>query len=146
MSVAHHRGILHLDIKPGNILLSRDNKVCLCDWGLSRILLINPKEQRVHQTTFVTLTHRSPELLLRSPLYGGWIDSWSLGVVMVEILMGKTFDIDVDCNYSQLVRIAWWLGAPSQTAMLKIMIRYGTVEPISFPKWPLRRPSTTFAS
>ncbi|MCH2206655.1 MAG: serine/threonine protein kinase [Lentisphaerales bacterium] len=35
---AHHEGVVHLDIKPENILVSKRGKVLVCDWGLARIL------------------------------------------------------------------------------------------------------------
>lgn len=39
MSLAHHYGIVHLDIKPGNVLISFPDHIVMCDWGLSRLLL-----------------------------------------------------------------------------------------------------------
>lgn len=37
MSLAHHRGIVHLDLKPGNILFDDATHLVICDWGLSRL-------------------------------------------------------------------------------------------------------------
>ncbi len=34
---AHARGVLHRDVKPGNVLMLSDGRLCLCDFGLARV-------------------------------------------------------------------------------------------------------------
>ncbi|NQZ56391.1 MAG: serine/threonine protein kinase [Lentisphaeraceae bacterium] len=38
VSYAHEHGIVHLDLKPENVLLHSDDRVYLCDWGLAKVL------------------------------------------------------------------------------------------------------------
>ena len=35
---AHNEGVVHLDIKPENVLVGDNERVLVCDWGLARIL------------------------------------------------------------------------------------------------------------
>lgn len=35
---AHHEGVVHLDIKPENVLVEQSGRILVCDWGLARIL------------------------------------------------------------------------------------------------------------
>lgn len=81
----HDRGFIHRDIKPENILLSKNNKVKVCDFGFCRILQKNDETL----TDYVaTRWYRSPELLL-TPKYGKSVDIWALGCVVGEMIDGN---------------------------------------------------------
>jgi len=58
----HRLGILHRDIKGGNILLNKDGIVKLADFGLARVF--NPNLDISYTNRVVTLWYRAPELLL----------------------------------------------------------------------------------
>ena len=45
----HARGVLHLDLKPSNILLSKDGRAVLADFGISR--MTHQEEQRARANT-----------------------------------------------------------------------------------------------
>ncbi|MFZ2074916.1 MAG: protein kinase [Methanoregula sp.] len=82
---AHEQGIVHRDIKPGNILLSQDGTPKITDWGLS-------KAQGTKQSGIIgfSLEYAAPEQLAPT-LYGEpgpWTDIYQLGVLFYEMLTG----------------------------------------------------------
>ena len=86
LQYAHSRNVLHLDIKPGNIMLTPDDRVKLADFGLSKIL--HPDTNQLYLENILgTPTHISPERLLKEPV-NHQADIYSLGVVMYFMLTG----------------------------------------------------------
>jgi serine/threonine protein kinase len=86
LQYAHSRNVVHLDIKPGNIMLTPDDQVKLADFGLAKIL--HPDTDRLYLSNILgTPTHISPERLRREPV-NLQTDIYSLGVVMYIILTG----------------------------------------------------------
>ncbi len=87
LQYAHSRNIIHLDIKPGNIMLTPDDQVKLADFGLARIL--HPDTAHLHLEDILgTPTHISPERLLQEPV-NHQADIYSLGVVTYSVLTGR---------------------------------------------------------
>ncbi|KAJ2929458.1 hypothetical protein H1R20_g7635, partial [Candolleomyces eurysporus] len=93
----HNKSILHLDLKPGNVLLTWDDgrlipRAMLSDFGTSRDMINSGRFQRSGNTG--TLEYTSPESL-PSPETGilGQIDSksdmWSLGMILHKMLFFK---------------------------------------------------------
>lgn len=87
---AHNNQIIHRDIKPQNIIISRDGKVKVTDFGIARAASVN-----THTTNAMGSVHYiSPE-----QARGGYIDEksdiYSLGITMFEMLTGHVpFDGD----------------------------------------------------
>ena len=83
---AHDRGIVHRDIKPENIMLARDGRVKIMDFGLAK-LTGDPGLTKAGAAVG-TITYMSPEQIQAMDV-DHRTDLWSLGVVMYEMITGK---------------------------------------------------------
>jgi serine/threonine-protein kinase len=86
LSYAHSKGLVHRDVKPGNILLGEDGQVKVTDFGIARAV----NAETVTQTAAVlgTAAYLSPEQAQGHPV-DGRSDVYSLGVVLYEMLGGR---------------------------------------------------------
>jgi len=84
LGAAHSRGIVHRDVKPGNIMLCADGTVRLLDFGLAKIGDLSLTAPGV---TPGTVAYMSPEQARGDPV-DLQTDLWSLGVVLYEMLSG----------------------------------------------------------
>jgi serine/threonine protein kinase/formylglycine-generating enzyme required for sulfatase activity/dienelactone hydrolase len=85
LSHAHSHGVVHRDVKPGNILITKDGVVKIIDFGLAKLggLPTITKADRM----MGTVSYLSPEQA-RGDDVDQRTDLWSLGVVMYEMLAG----------------------------------------------------------
>jgi serine/threonine-protein kinase len=85
---AHVRGVIHRDVKPGNVLLGPNGRPLLIDFGIARILA--DAEARRTETGMVmgTLSYMAPEQLTGEPLTPR-SDLYGLGAVVHEMLTGR---------------------------------------------------------
>ncbi|KAK2951775.1 putative Mitogen-activated protein kinase 5 [Blattamonas nauphoetae] len=81
----HEQGIMHRDLKPGNILVNKDCTVKITDFGLARPVLPNQDLGSKMLTEYVaTRWYRAPEIVLGSSNYGVESDMWSVGCLFAE--------------------------------------------------------------
>ena len=83
----HEVGILHRDLKPGNIMLRRDNSIALIDFGLAKRLRLQ-MEITGSGEIFGTPYYMSPEQGHGNPV-DQRSDIYSLGVIFYEMLTGE---------------------------------------------------------
>jgi cyclin-dependent kinase 12/13 len=110
LAYCHARGVMHRDIKGSNILISRDGKVKIADFGLARFL---GETGRRYTNRVVTLWYRAPELLLGENCYGFAVDIWSAGCLILEMLTGRPVFPGKD-EVSQANLIFSLLGTPTE--------------------------------
>ena len=89
LSHAHARGVVHRDIKPGNILLSGSNAV-VADFGIARAIdiAITDAERTATGVQLGSPLYMAPEQAAGDPATDGRADIYALGCVLFEMLAG----------------------------------------------------------
>jgi serine/threonine protein kinase len=85
---AHERGVVHRDVKPGNLLLHPDGRVMLADFGIARTVQDRP-DISASDLAIGTPHYIAPEQALGDQV-DGRADIYSLGAVLYELLSGRT--------------------------------------------------------
>ncbi len=85
---AHQRGILHRDLKPSNILVGRDGRPRILDFGLAK--RTHGDDRLTRSAQFLgTPRYAAPEVQRDSSSYDARADVYALGVLLVEALTGE---------------------------------------------------------
>ena len=110
---AHRSGLVHRDVKPSNVLLSKDESVgtvfaYLVDFGIARMSSGNPSTQLTRAgTTLGSLDYMAPERFLEQPV-DGRTDVYALGCLLYQCLTAeRPFPLD-----GMAPRMAAHLSAP----------------------------------
>lgn len=115
---SHSKGIMHRDIKPGNLLVCSDRRnLRVIDWGLADLYFPG----KAYTTRVSTMCYKAPELLLNYQYYDYGVDVWGAGVVLAEMLLkvpffeGSTID-------EMIAQVA---GVCGTSAVLQYVDKYG---------------------
>lgn len=85
LNFCHKHNCIHRDVKPENILITKQGMIKICDFGFARILI--PGD--AYTDYVATRWYRAPELLVGDTKYGSSVDIWAIGCVFVELLTGQ---------------------------------------------------------
>jgi serine/threonine-protein kinase len=89
LEYSHRAGVVHRDIKPGNVMITPDDTVKVMDFGIARA--VSDSSSTVAQTTAIlgTASYFSPEQA-KGETVDARTDLYSTGVVLFEMLTGRT--------------------------------------------------------
>lgn len=88
LAAAHRLGIVHRDIKPENILIARDGRVKIADFGLARGSLIGQTMTAESSVVLGSVSYLAPEQVERG-VSDARSDVYSTGIVIFEALTGE---------------------------------------------------------
>ena len=90
LEYAHKRGVIHRDIKPGNLIINRENVVKIADFGLAHLAKSQGGLDATREgQSMGTLKYMAPEQLTSAKRVDGRADLYSFGVCLYEMLTGK---------------------------------------------------------
>ncbi len=130
----HSKNLVHRDIKPENILMNEDLEPKLCDFGWS--IELNKNESR--QTFCGTYEYMAPEIF-ETENYNSAVDVWSLGVLLYELIHGKSpfFGSSIFNIYKNIIKeqITFKKGVdPQARALIRSILKINPIERPSVQK------------
>jgi serine/threonine protein kinase len=88
LDAAHQQGIIHRDVKPGNIFLDEPGNAYLADFGIARIVATTNSMHTAANTRLGTASFMAPEQFARPNSVDIYADIYSLGMVAFTIVCG----------------------------------------------------------
>ncbi|MDY5589733.1 MAG: Stk1 family PASTA domain-containing Ser/Thr kinase [Arcanobacterium sp.] len=88
LEYSHYEGIIHRDIKPGNIMITQDGKVKVMDFGIARAVADSSATMTSTNSVVGTAQYLSPEQA-RGEVVDARSDLYSTGCLLYELLTGK---------------------------------------------------------
>lgn len=88
LEYSHREGIIHRDIKPGNVMITEDGKVKVMDFGIARAIADSAATMTQTNSVVGTAQYLSPEQA-RGEVVDARSDLYSTGCLLYELLTGK---------------------------------------------------------
>ena len=85
----HSHEQIHRDIKAGNILINREGKIKLGDFGIAANMIENGERISARFTVVGTPCYMAPEVICAGHGYTDKADIWSLGITAIELALGS---------------------------------------------------------
>ena len=110
----HDIGIMHRDLKPDNVLVSRTGVIKIGDFGLARKMRgFSGFVDFPYSNPVITPGYRPPEIMLGSTEYDAGIDVWSTGCIIAEMVLGvPPFGLGSDVQ--SLMTLFQTVGCPTE--------------------------------
>lgn len=86
MAYVHHVGVIHRDLKPGNILLDENWEPHISDFGTAKLMA--SEERMGHTASVGTVIYSAPEVF-DGDAYDAKVDVWSFGILVLQLITGK---------------------------------------------------------
>jgi serine/threonine-protein kinase len=104
LAAAHSQGIIHRDIKPDNLLLLRDGRVKVLDFGIARLRdSVNAKLKTSTGTTLGTVSYMPPEQAKGIDI-DARVDIYAVGATMFRLLAGRRVH-EADTEVERLMKV-----------------------------------------
>ncbi|MCB1184169.1 protein kinase [bacterium] len=95
LTAAHEKGVVHRDLKPGNVMLTREGRVKVLDFGLAKLAAAEPDLELTQPATLSTpglmvgtVPYMSPEQV-RGEEVDARSDLFALGIILYELATGR---------------------------------------------------------
>ncbi len=129
LEYCHVRGVMHRDLKPQNILVSKDGRLKLADFGLARAF-VPPIRPFTHEV--VTLWYRAPEILLGCKTYALPVDTWAVGTILAEMVTKRPL-FPGDSEVDELFKIFRCVSVVSLSLLFDIRVFSLTHSQLLYP-------------
>ena len=116
LAAAHAAGVIHRDIKPGNLFLTKQGQVKVLDFGLARLKESDPKTQLTGVGVVMGTSSYMPPEQARSKwdMVDGRTDLFAVGAVMFRALSGRVVH-EAETPTDRLLAAMSQLASPSSS-------------------------------
>jgi len=134
MDYAHKRGVVHRDIKPGNIMINRDGVLKIADFGLAHLAKQRGGMDITRDNQSMgTLKYMAPEQLISAKKVDARADLYSFGICLYEMLTGSLplgmfkmpseFDPSLDVRWDEIILRALKMDTEERYPSAEEMLR-----------------------